>query len=117
MQTTICSPLARALAANSNDANFVATKIPTITEPGGIKIGQENGGYVPQCMLIVPIGLGADNDVFSVRIIGWRRIGSGNAPNVLWVPTCLGEFACTCCATVGIAGAPVIATERFCDTI
>lgn len=106
----------KALTTNNNDSAF-ASRIPTITEPvndGVITLG----GEVARRMLVVPYGLGSDNDAFSLRIIGWRHIGAGVPQSIpLWVPIILGEFTCICSTIVGVATAPVLNTERFCDTI
>lgn len=109
----------RALTTNANSSAF-ASKIPTITEPtndGVIKIAQSGVGQgVPSRIKLWPILLGSDNDVSSMRIIGWNRVEK-DAAKTLWVPTVIGEYVCTAGAAVGIAGAAVGATERFCDTI
>ncbi len=111
----------RALVTNVTASSFT-TKAPTTTEPTGNTIinlcqPQSFGGTLPQRVVFWPIGTGSDNDAFSLRVWSWRRIGSGDSPNVLWIPTILTEVSCTVCATVGVALSPVLATERFVDTI
>ncbi len=116
---TLSRPFQKALTTNSAATSF-ASKIPTITEPAndGVINLVAGGNSVPQRMIVLPYGLGADNDVFDLRIIGWRHIGAGpTAAAVLWVPTILAGLTCTISAVVGIALAPVIETERFADTI
>lgn len=113
-------PYQKAWAANANTSSF-ASKIPTTTEPtnDGVVdlVNRMGGGMVPERVLVLPYGLGSNNDAASMRVIGWRHIGSGISPGVLWVPTILIEVACTFSAAVGIAGAPVLNTECFADTI
>ncbi len=113
-------PFKKALAANANTSSF-ASKVPTITEPtndGVVTFADWGiGGMVPACVKVLPYGLGSDNDVYDLRVYAWRRIGSGPAPGILWVPTLYGIFTCTLSAATGVAGSPVLATERFADTI
>jgi hypothetical protein len=67
--------------------------------------------------MLWPFGLGADNDAASLRVIGWSRALDTASALTLWVPTILIEVACTFSAVVGVAGAVVLNTERFADTI
>ena len=66
-----------------------------------------------------PIGVGADNDAYSLRLIGWRRITGGviTGHQQIWVPSIIAEVSCTLGGAVGVANSPVLATERFADTI
>jgi hypothetical protein len=115
-------PFRKALSANSNDSSF-ASRVPTVVEPtsdGVVNLAWPHGGTVPQSLLVLPYGLGSDNDAFDLRVIGWRHIGAvgqGPALAALWVPTILVEVTCTISAAVGVAGSPVLNTERFADTI
>jgi hypothetical protein len=108
------SILKRAWATNANTSSF-ASKIPVLAEPtndGVVALGDTNANRVR----VYVVGLGADNDTASMRVIGWTRaFASGLLP--LWIPVILGEFACTFSAAVGIAGSAVLNTERFADTI
>ena len=118
MDMNLARPFRKALTTNANSSSF-PSKIPTITTPandGVVTLAPDGAGLVPRKMIVLPYGLGSDNDVFDMRIIGWRRIGDVNS-GILWVPTLLGKFTCTISAAVGVAGAPVLATERFADTI
>lgn len=119
MSLTKNYPWRKALAANASTSSFAA-KVATLTEPSGDGVASLTtvpGGEVPCHVLLLPYGLGADDDAFSLRLVGWRRIGSGPYPGVLWVPTTLAELSCTISTSVGVAAAPVINTERFADTI
>lgn len=114
-------PFAKAWAANANTSSF-ASKIPTITEPTNdgvvnLTAGYSAGGITPITMMVLPYGLGADEDAFDMRIIGWRHIGPAAPAIPLWVPTILGQFSCTLGTAAGVAGAPVLNTELFADTI
>lgn len=120
----LTSPLRKALAANANTSSFAA-KPPTIAEPtnDGV-VNLTNGGVVvPQHMLILPYGLGANNDAFDMRVLGWRHAGSSQgAQAALWVPVIIGQFSCICGNVTGVAATggqtpDVLATEFFCDTI
>lgn len=110
----------RAWATNANTSSF-ASRIPTITEPtndGVIRLRPpvDEGGRVPSWARIMVIGLGSDDDAASMRVIGWERVLLDTKKD-LWIPVILGEFACTFSAAVGVAGAAVLDTERFADTI
>jgi hypothetical protein len=113
-------PGKRVLAANATTSSF-ASKIPTLTEPtnDGVLdlLNAGTGIIVPRYLKVWPIGLSSNDDAFSVRVLGWTRIGTGPSPGVLWYPTILCELACIMGAAVGIAGSPVLNTEAFCDTI
>ncbi len=118
---TACRVYRKALTANNNDSSF-ASKIPTVTEPtnDGVIDLKGTGSTIPQWMDVLPYGLGGDNDAFDMRVIGWRHIGELGpqaALKALWIPTILVEVTCTISAAVGIAGAVVLNTERFADTI
>jgi hypothetical protein len=66
----------------------------------------------------MPIGLGASNDAFSMRVLGWNVIGDAQPQSLpLWVSQPLIEVACTVGAAAGVVGSPVLATELFVDTI
>lgn len=121
MQLEITSrPGKRVLAANANTSSF-ASKVPTITEPtnDGVLdlLNAGTGVIVPQYLKLWPIGLSANDDAYSMRVIGWTRIGSGPNAGTLWYPTVLCELACIMGSTTGVAGSPVLNTEFFCDVI
>lgn len=121
MQLEITSrPGKRVLAANANTSSF-ASKVPTTTEPtnDGVLdlLAGGSGIIVPRFLKLWPIGLSSDDDAFSVRVLGWTRIGSGPNAGTLWYPTVLCELACIMGSTTGVAGSPVLNTEFFCDTI
>lgn len=110
-------PLRRLRATNENASSF-ATRIPTITKPinDGVLDLTKNGNVIPCEIVLWPILLGSDNDVSSMRLIGWNSVLLDTFVT-LWVPTIIGEFVCTASTCVGVAGAAVLNTERFADTI
>ncbi len=125
---TLSRSYQKAFAANLVATSF-ASCVATTTEPTGNGVidltaggpGGGAGGIVPQYMMVLPYGLGASNDGFSLRIIGWRRcntpLGAATSVLTLWVPTTFVEVACLLGASTGVAGASVLNTECFCDTI
>lgn len=96
------------------------SKIPTVTEPANDGVydllNHNIGIVVPQFHKIWPLGLSADNDAFSMRILGWHSIGNVDG-GILWWPTIICEVACIMGASVGVAASPVLNTVAFCDTI
>lgn len=113
-------PYQKAAAANVTSASFPA-RVPTIAEPtGGAVVDLANNFFwVPAELMILPYGLGSNNDVFDMKVIGWEHIGNVSpTTQVLWVPTTIAVFTCTISSTLpGVTLAPVIATEFFADTI
>lgn len=113
-------PYKKAASANVNSSAF-PSRIPTITEPTGGAVVDiaKDFLWVPQEMMVLPYGLGNNDDVFDMKIIGWRHIGVVGAGNQwLWLPTTIAVFTCTISSTIpGVTLAPVIATEFFADTI
>lgn len=111
----------RALATNANTSSFAA-KTYTITEPtndGVLNLLGGGGVQVPKWILVKPIGLGANNDGFSMRLWGWESIG-GNAETAgarAWIPSIIAEYTCLMGNMAGVAGSPVLNTEFFCDTM
>lgn len=110
-------PLRRWRTTNENASSF-ATKIPTVTRPSndGILDLVLYASQIPDYIKLFPILLGAENDVTSMRVIGWHSCLLDTF-TTLWIPVVIGEFSCTASAAVGIAGAAVLNTEAFCDTI
>lgn len=51
-----------------------------------------------------------------MRLTGWRQV-QGSSLSTLWIPERIFEITCTLSQIVGIAASPVLATERFADTI
>ena len=123
---TSCTDWQKARSVNATDTSF-PSKIPTVTEPKGdagtatgasvIETGLASGHWA-NAVVLVPYAIGDDDDVFAMRVIGWSRMkGPTPATRDLWIPTILAELTCTVSTAVGIAGAAVLNTERFADTI
>lgn len=105
--------LAKALATNSSDTAFTAPAATTTRPANAIEM--RRAGSVAGRIMVIPYGLGSDNDVFDMWITGWRRIKADGV--TLWIPTRLVKLTCTIGTCVGVAASPVLATERFADTI
>jgi hypothetical protein len=110
----------------SQGAASYPSRIPTVKEPsydGVVDLRAQDwaSGATPVQVMILPYGTGSNDDAFVMRLLGWRRIGTPEGVNtpvtVLWVPTPFGEFTCTLGAAVGVAGAAILNTEAFADTI
>lgn len=121
---TLSTGFRKARSVNQTSASFVS-KVPTGTEPkgdagtatGASVTGLATDGAVSQNgALVMPYAIGADNVTFSMRVFGWRLIGS-DPTTLLWMPCLLVELACTASAFVGVATRLVLNTERFADTI
>ena len=114
MKTEIINPRiwSRALTTNSTATGF-ASKIATITEPSGEGVHPVGGDEYVE---FIPFGTNGDNDTFSMRIIGWRQ-HRGAIGTDLWIPNVLSEISAVLGTSIGIAGAEVINTEFFADTI
>src|SRR5262245_8761577 len=100
-------------SVNSNTANFPT--FPTVaaaadlhkstfdpeTAAGRVVIPlvdilKGGGGFVPRYVDIFPFGLGANDDTFSLRLIGWRRyLPMMSGHRTMFVPSIVTELACT----------------------
>lgn len=115
--STPSEQFSKALSQDAADSSFPA-KVPTATEPSGDGvINLSNGsGNVPNALVVAPFGVGGDNDTFSVRVIGWRKVGYAPSESI-WVPVVLVELACTMSTVTGVSGRLVTDSHRFVDTI
>lgn len=117
--------LRKCRSVNQTSTSFVS-KVPLATDPvddtstatGQATIDMRNGATLTQnALIILPYATASDNQTFSVRVIGWRRLGDSQA-SYIWIPVLLCEVLCTADSTlVGLAGRLIVATEIFCDTI
>jgi len=111
---------ASGVAANATNATF-PSKVPTITKPSGAGVielcSPDKGAVAQNGIVLIPYGTGSDNNTFELRVIGWRLVTNDEGKAGLWIPVLLVELHCTLSAAVGVAGATVVNTERFADTI
>ena len=110
------SPLSRARVANSTNSGGFPALAPTTTKPlvdsaTGATGVVDLGNNPPRLVKLIPFGVGANNTTFDVRLTAWHNAAG------LWVPTVLLQFTATLSAAVGVAGATVLDTERFADTL
>ena len=110
--------LYKVLGSNGSD-NVWAERAAKTATPSGLaattfRPGAGGGWYTEgvRNLYVQPYGAGADNATLSFRFVGWRQTQGG-----LWVPGVLCEVDGTLCASVGVAGQDVGASERFCDTL
>lgn len=118
IKTPACD-LKKVLATNYT-TNGYPTRIPTVTEPSGdgiIELAGGDGKHGMNGFIIVPIGVGSNNNTFNMRMLGWRRLGTD--PNTrLWIPVTLFEVQCTLTTSqTGVAGKVLVAADLFADTI
>jgi hypothetical protein len=108
---TPASHFQRLRVTSATDTSF-ASKVPTTTEPTGAGVVDLTiNPLVGRQLLLVFFGAGNDDTTFDARVIGWRKVGT------LWVPCPLATLSCTLSSAVGVAGAEVVATDRFVDTV
>lgn len=120
MLRTFCQTAAAKVRATSATDTSFPTRVTTKTEPAddGVVDVSNDGGVTENALLLMPYGVGDDNDAFAMRVLGWTRVGHDPDTDA-WVPFILGEFTCTMggAGCAGAANTQVVATERFCDTI
>lgn len=110
-----CMAFAKIQSANSDDNSWDSI-VPTATEPSGDGVKTLSSAVTGNVMdidtlILVPFGTNAANEVFDMRVWGWRPIGS------LWIPVLLCELNCTLSATTGVSGYDVADTDYLCDTL
>lgn len=119
LQQTQSSPFRKALATNATDSSF-ASRVYTVTEPTGagvLEMGTLMGGAAQNIAIVVPFGIGSDNDTFDIRLLGWRKIVSTSQTIIAWQPVPLVEATCTLCAQTGVAGSSISSSNRLADTV
>lgn len=121
------TPLRKARTLNETASSFGA-RIPMATEPpvdAGTATGQatinmrNGGGLMSSRLMVIPYGVGTNDQTFSFRVLGWRRFGEERDVDMIWIgPILLVEANCIIDDTlVGLALKKILATEIFCDTI
>lgn len=132
---TLSTHLMRIRRTNATDSSL-PTRTTSATEPSGIgdnaaqatakaviSLNRENisGARVQNRVKIVPVGVGSDNNTFTMAVYGWSRVVDRdkelNPELDLWIATKLAAFTCTLSAAVGVAGRVLTATDRIADTI
>ena len=110
----------RSLTNNSTSTSF-SNPAPTTTEPETVDSDTPTSNakvFSPTKNAIVMnfFGTDADGETFDVRFFGWSLATDGtNTP--LWVPSFLVQLTATLSTATGVAGAAVINTEFFADTL
>lgn len=103
--------LKRARTTNATDTSF-ASKVPTVTRPSGEGVVDiRKSGYGADELILIPFGTGDADDVFDMKVIGWKQVGD------LWIPVPLLLATCTLGTAVGVDGEGVDDSEKFCDTV
>ena len=100
------------LAANSTQTGTTFPALaPTATAPVASAsrcvitwAGRDN-------LVLIPFGVGSDNNTFKVRVTGWSTGGTN------WYPNTLFDFTGQMSTITGISGQTPDNTNRFCDTI
>lgn len=116
-------PFRKVLATNSTDASFTS-KIPTITEPTGTGIIDFPGPAMTMVdsVVIMPFGVGSNDQTFDMRVLGWRPLpltpATPATESTLWIPELLLGISCTLTSSVvGVAASPIVAANLFVDVI
>lgn len=115
----------KARSVNATNTTF-ASKVVTLTEPSGDAGTATGASVIDLCVggngvsaaneiVILPYGTGDADDVFDMRVIGWRCVGRSATPT--WIPVTLAGFTCTLSAATGVAGGALVVAELLCDTI
>lgn len=97
----------------ANPANSSGSLACTTTEPSnaGVLVRPTKGGFTPNKLRLLPFAAGSDGGTFTVQVVAWSNVSG------LWVPSILYEGVATLSTFVGVAGAAVVETERFADTL
>lgn len=112
--SSVAVPYRRALATSSTATSFTAPA-PTTTKPALAVELAKIGSGVPTYLNLIPIGI-TNNQTFDMRVIGWRPVALDTFTD-LWVGTILLGVSVTLGNVVGVAGAAVLSSEYFADTM
>lgn len=112
--TTPLRPFEKLYAANVTAAS-ITNPTPSTTAPTGdgvfnMALSADAGLNAVQ-LVFYGTRTSADNETFTARVTGYRKVGT------LWVPFPLLALSMVQGTSVGVAGADVVATEYFADTI
>ena len=115
-------PLTKAFTDDVQSRDWSPSLLPTLTEPdaafgtGNVSLSPALGAPIDSSsVFMVPYSSGGIGLQFSMRVWGWKKIGSG--PGLMWWPYPLVELTCT---TTGLSGLPsgvILAGEYACDAI
>jgi hypothetical protein len=109
-------PWQRLFAANQTGTTITAPA-PTTAQPNGDGvIGLSSNLEPPNVLAFAFFGAGADDNTAVARITGWRRVVLAGS-DTIWVPTPLASLSLALSTAVGVAGAAVLDTDRFADSI
>lgn len=120
IETLSASHWTKVRPAADYSTNGYPTRGLTITKPSGdgVLAFGEGGAIASPFLKIVPIGTGADNNTFGMKIIGWRHTNNNvNQTVLVWVPTTIAIYAVTLGAATGIANSDFPANYFLADTI
>lgn len=102
---------------NSTQTGSFASVVPQVAAPsesaddGTVRVVVPSG-WVPTRVMVVPFGVGSNDNTLLMRVWGWSEQAT------LWVPTLLWQGTCTLTSYMpGVAATSVDATNLFCDTI
>lgn len=107
----------RLLFASAVTASSITAPVATTTAPTGDGIinmasnPSSSAAPLSNSAAIAFFGGNDNNETFTARITGWRKIGD------LWIPTPLLSLAGTLGAMTGVAGQSVTASQLFADTL
>jgi len=114
--STLIQDFEKLHAANVSAASITAPT-PTATAPVdgvdgviGALSGNDEAGNAA-AIVFYGTRTSADNETFTARVTGWRKVGD------LWIPIPLLALTLTQGTSVGVAGQAVGASEYFADTI
>jgi hypothetical protein len=109
-------------SSNSTDTSFTGRVITTtspLTSTAGVLSTQIPGGgprHTANSIILLPFGTDADDETFSVQLLGWRPLTSSGTAQV-WVPSLLCQFAVTLSALTGVNSSDLENEEFIADTI
>jgi hypothetical protein len=90
-------PFTRAAKTANATTGYTAKTAATLTrpDPAGslvheLAVSGSGGGWVPDAILIYPFGLGSNNDAFTLKLYGWKRMKG--ALKDTFVPVQLADF-------------------------
>lgn len=113
--------LIKGMATNATASSFSAL-LATATKPAASSTRTviDRGKGPSRCVIrVIPFAVATNNQTMSVKVVGWHMSRKDSiTPVPLWVANTICLVACTMSSTlVGVAGADVVTTELFADTL